>query len=121
MLRDAARKDVQAKAELAAEERLLTALVGEGAASETRGKFRRMLRGGELDDKEVEVSVAEPAGMPIGQLDIPGMPPGQMINLGEMMKGMFGRSAAAAADEGRRRPRRCSSARRPTGCSIPTR
>ncbi len=92
MRRDAARKDVQAKAELAAEERLVTALVGEGASSETRGKFRRMLRGGELDDKEVEISVAEPAGMPIGQLDIPGMPPGQMINLSEMMKGMFGRT-----------------------------
>ncbi|MDA8048906.1 MAG: ATP-dependent protease ATPase subunit HslU [Rhodospirillales bacterium] len=93
MGRDASRKDVQAKAELGAEERLITALVGEGASAETRGKFRRMLRGGELDEKEVEVSVAEPAGMPIGQLDIPGMPPGQMINLSEMMKGMFGRTA----------------------------
>ncbi len=92
MRRDASRKDVQAKAELAAEERLITALVGEGASAETRGKFRRMLRGGELEEKEVEVSVAEPAGMPIGQLDIPGMPPGQMINLSEMMKGMFGRA-----------------------------
>ncbi len=92
MRRDAARKDVQAKAELAAEEKLITALVGEGASSETRGKFRRMLRSGELDEKEVEVSVAESAGMPIGQLDIPGMPPGQMINLSEMMKGMFGRA-----------------------------
>ncbi|HTU56231.1 MAG TPA: ATP-dependent protease ATPase subunit HslU [Acetobacteraceae bacterium] len=92
MRREAARKDVQAKAELAAEERLVTALVGEGASSETRGKFRRMLRDGTLDDKEVEVSVAEPAGNPIGQLDIPGMPPGQMINLSEMMKGMFGRA-----------------------------
>ncbi len=92
MRRDASRKDVQAKAELAAEERLITALVGDGASAETRGKFRRMLRGGELEEKEVEVSVAEPAGMPIGQLDIPGMPPGQMINLSEMMKGMFGRA-----------------------------
>ncbi|HUC16532.1 MAG TPA: ATP-dependent protease ATPase subunit HslU [Acetobacteraceae bacterium] len=92
MRRDAARKDVQAKAELAAEEKLITALVGEGASAETRSKFRRMLRGGELDEKEVEISVAEPAGMPIGQLDIPGMPPGQMINLSEMMKGMFGRA-----------------------------
>jgi len=92
MRRDASRKDVQSKAELAAEERLITALVGDGASAETRGKFRRMLRGGELEEKEVEVSVAEPAGMPIGQLDIPGMPPGQMINLSEMMKGMFGRT-----------------------------
>ncbi|MGH7084160.1 MAG: ATP-dependent protease ATPase subunit HslU, partial [Acetobacteraceae bacterium] len=82
----------QAKAELGAEERLITALVGEGASAETRGKFRRMLRSGELEEKEVEVSVAEPAGLPIGQLDIPGMPPGQMINLSEMMKGMFGRT-----------------------------
>ncbi len=92
MLRDASRKEVQAKAELAAEERLITALVGEGAAADTRSKFRRMLRNGEFEQKEIEVSIAEPpAGLPIGQLDIPGMPPGQMINLTEMMKGMFGR------------------------------
>jgi ATP-dependent HslUV protease ATP-binding subunit HslU len=50
-----------------------------------------MLRSGELDGNEIEVSVAADAGMPIGQLDIPGMPPGQVINLGEMMKGMFGK------------------------------
>ena len=92
MLRDAARKDVQAKAELAAEERLITALVGEGASADTRSKFRRMLRNGEFEGKEIDIAVAEPAGgMPIGQLDMPGMPPGQMINLGEMMKGMFPR------------------------------
>jgi ATP-dependent HslUV protease ATP-binding subunit HslU len=91
MLRDASRKEVQAKAETAAEERLITALAGEQAAADTRSKFRRMLRSGELEDKEIEVSVAENPGTAIGQLDIPGMPPGQMINLGEMMKGMFGR------------------------------
>jgi ATP-dependent HslUV protease ATP-binding subunit HslU len=91
MLREASRKEVQAKAELAAEERLITALVGEGAAADTRSKFRRMLRNGEFEQKEIEISVSEPQGMPIGQLDIPGMPPGQVINLGEMMKGMFGR------------------------------
>ena len=91
MLRDASRKDVQAKAEQAAEERLVTALVGEGAAADTRSKFRRMLRNGEFERKEIDISVSEPAGTPIGQLDIPGMPPGQMINLSEMMKGMFGR------------------------------
>ncbi|HEX3399689.1 MAG TPA: ATP-dependent protease ATPase subunit HslU [Acetobacteraceae bacterium] len=90
MLRDLSRKEVQAQAELAAEERLITALVGEGAAADTRSKFRRMLRGGEFEQKEIEIEVAQPAGMPVGQLDIPGMPPGQMINLGEMMKGMFG-------------------------------
>jgi ATP-dependent HslUV protease ATP-binding subunit HslU len=91
MLREASRKDVQAKAELAAEERLITALVGEGAAADTRSKFRRMLRNGEFEQKEIDISVAESQGMPIGQLDIPGMPPGQVINIGEMMKGMFGR------------------------------
>jgi ATP-dependent HslUV protease ATP-binding subunit HslU len=91
MLREASRKDVQAKAELAAEERLITALVGEGAAADTRSKFRRMLRAGEFEQKEIDISVAEPQGMPIGQFDMPGMPPGQVINLGEMMKGMFGK------------------------------
>ncbi|MBO0711660.1 MAG: ATP-dependent protease ATPase subunit HslU [Acetobacteraceae bacterium] len=92
MLREAERKEVQAKAELAAEERLITALVGEGAAADTRSKFRRMLRNGEFEQKEVEVAVSDASGgLPIGQLDIPGMPPGQVINLGEMMKGMFGR------------------------------
>ena len=90
MLREASRKEVQAQAELAAEERLITALVGEGSAADTRSKFRRMLRGGEFEQKEIEVEVAQSSGMPIGQLDIPGMPPGQVINLGEMMKGMFG-------------------------------
>ena len=91
MLRDASRKEVQAKAELAAEERLVTALVGEGAAADTRSKFRRMLRSGDLEDKEIEIAVSDSGGSPIGQLDIPGMPPGQVINLGEMMKNMMGR------------------------------
>jgi ATP-dependent HslUV protease ATP-binding subunit HslU len=91
MLREANRKGVQAKAELAAEDRLVTALVGEGASADTRGKFRKMLRSGELEDKEIEVSVAEPQTMPIGQMDMPGMPPGGALNLGEMMKGMFSR------------------------------
>jgi ATP-dependent HslUV protease ATP-binding subunit HslU len=90
MLRETSRREVQAQAELAAEERLITALVGDGAAADTRSKFRRMLRNGEFDQKEIEIEVAQSAGVPIGQLDIPGMPPGQMINLGEMMKGMFG-------------------------------
>ena len=95
MLRDTQRKEVQAKAELAAEERLVTALVGEGAAADTRSKFRRMLRAGEFEDKEIDIAVADAGGgMPIGQFDIPGMPPGQMINLGEMMKGMMGNRPA---------------------------
>ncbi|WP_404830633.1 ATP-dependent protease ATPase subunit HslU [Sediminicoccus rosea] len=95
--RDAARKDVRAKAELAAEEALVTALVGEGAAGETRQKFRRMLREGQLEAREIEVQVSEPTGQPIGMMDMPGMPPGQMQNMQEMLGKMFG---------GRPKPRR---------------
>ena len=90
LLRDIRRKEVQAKAETAAEERLITALVGEDAAADTRSRFRRMLRNAEFEDKEIEIAVSEPAGMPIGQFDMPGMPPGQVINLTEMMKGFMG-------------------------------
>ena len=93
MLKESSRKGVQARAEQQAEDRLVTALVGEGAGGDTRAKFRRMLRDGELETKEVEVSVADSGASPAGAMDIPGMPAGQMINLGEMMKGMMGRAA----------------------------
>src|SRR6202158_6103934 len=73
MVREASRKGVQAKAEAAAEERLITALVGEESAADTRSKFRRMLRNGEFEQKEIEISVSDAGGMPIGQLDMPGM------------------------------------------------
>src|SRR5579863_4595803 len=59
MARERLRKEVEAKAELAAEERVLDALVGQSAAPETRSKFRKMLRDGELDDREIEVQVAD--------------------------------------------------------------
>ena len=110
MLREANRKSVQAKAESNAEERLVTALTGEHAASDTRGKFRRMLESGELEEKEIELSLEATPGAPVGQMDMPGMPPGQVINLSEMMKGMFGRGpqqmrrmTVAAAREALRR------------------
>jgi ATP-dependent HslUV protease ATP-binding subunit HslU len=90
MVREQNRKGVEAKAELAAEERLISALVGEGASADTRVKFRRMLRAGELEDKEIEVAVGEVSGTPIGVMD---MPQNGAINLGDMMKGMFGRQA----------------------------
>jgi ATP-dependent HslUV protease ATP-binding subunit HslU len=95
--REQARKSVQAKAELNTEERILTALVGEGASGETRMKFRRMLREGALESREIEVQIAEPQGMPIGMIEMPGMPPGQMQNMQEMLGKMFG---------GRAKPRR---------------
>ena len=98
--RENSRKGVQAKAELAAEERLVTALVGEGASGETRLKFRRMLREGSLETREVEVQVAEQGGgLPIGMMDMPGMPPGQLGNVQEMLGKMFG---------GRTKPRKMS-------------
>ena len=93
MLRDMRRRDVQSRAELAAEDRLVNALVGETASTDTKGKFRRMLRDGELEAKEVEVAIADQQAAPMGGMDIPGMPGGSVINLGEMMKGMFNKQA----------------------------
>ncbi len=93
MLREQNRKGVEAKAELAAEERLVNALVGESASADTKVKFRRMLRAGELEDKEIEIAVGETGGQSIGIIDMPGAPQNGAINLGDMMKGMFGRPA----------------------------
>jgi ATP-dependent HslUV protease ATP-binding subunit HslU len=98
MTRDAARHAVQAKAELAAEERLVAALVGEGASGETKMKFKRMLREGQLEQREVEVQLADAGGgMPIGMMDLPGAQGIQMQNMQEMLAKMFG---------GRTRPRK---------------
>ncbi len=93
MLREQNRKGVEAKAELAAEERLVNALVGESASNDTKVKFRRMLRAEELEDKEIEIAVGETGGQAIGMIDLPGAPQNGAINLGDMMKGMFGRPA----------------------------
>jgi ATP-dependent HslUV protease ATP-binding subunit HslU len=91
MLREQARRGVQTKAELAAEERLLSALVGEGASGETRMKFRRLLREGQLESREVEVQVSEPGpGLPIGMIDLPGNQGIQIQNMQEMLGRMFG-------------------------------
>ncbi|MBL8666962.1 MAG: ATP-dependent protease ATPase subunit HslU [Rhodospirillales bacterium] len=92
MTREKLRKQVAARAELAAEERAITALVGEGAGNETREKFRRKLRAGELDDKEVELQVADGAGMQLPTFDIPGVPGAQMgmLNISEMFSKAFG-------------------------------
>ena len=92
MLRDLKRRDVQAGAEKAAEDRLVDALVGATASADTKSKFRRMLRDGDLEQKEVEVQVSDAPASPIGQMDIPGVPAGGVINLGDMMKGMFGKN-----------------------------
>jgi ATP-dependent HslUV protease ATP-binding subunit HslU len=89
--RERMRREVAAKAELRAEERVLDALVGESAAVETRQKFRKMLREGQLAGKEIEIQVSDTGGgMPT--FEIPGMPGAQMgmINLNEMLGKAFG-------------------------------
>ena len=90
LVREDKRKEVSAKAHLKAEERVLDALVGENAQAATRDNFRKKLRAGELDDKEIEVQVADTGGMPT--FDIPGMPGSQvgMINIGDIMGKAFG-------------------------------
>src|SRR5882757_1236108 len=62
MTRERLRKEVQAKAELAAEERVVEALVGNSASSETKLRFRHKIRDGELDGREVDIEVADTGG-----------------------------------------------------------
>ena len=95
MTKAARRKDVEAQAQLNAERRVVDALVGANASEITRDAFRRKLRAGELDDKEIEVQVADTGP---GQFEIPGMPGGaSVINLSDMLGKAFG---------GRTKPRR---------------
>ena len=94
MNRERSRAEVRARAELATEERILDALIGATASPDTRTKFRRMLRNGDLAAKEIEVEVADAGGMPT--FEIPGMPGAQMgmINLNDMLgKALGGRTA----------------------------
>jgi ATP-dependent HslUV protease ATP-binding subunit HslU len=82
--RDKKRKDVEARAQQAAENRVLDALVGANASASTREAFRRKLRAGELDDKEIEIEVQSSGGMPM--FEIPGMPGAQVgaISIGDI-------------------------------------
>ncbi|MBF0666215.1 MAG: ATP-dependent protease ATPase subunit HslU [Brevundimonas sp.] len=84
MVRDKRRSGVKAKAEAAAEERILDALVGPGSQPATRESFRKKLRAGELDDKEVELSLADTSS-PMQGIDLPGGGNVGMINLSEML------------------------------------
>src|SRR5712691_11016752 len=92
MTRERLRKQVEAKAELSAEERVLDALVGTNASPDTRQKFRKMLREGSLDDREIEVTVQESAASSLPTFEIPGMPGAQMgmLNLGDIFGKAFG-------------------------------
>ncbi|HKS89708.1 MAG TPA: ATP-dependent protease ATPase subunit HslU [Stellaceae bacterium] len=92
MTRERLRKQVEAKAELNAEKRVLDALVGNHAGADTRQKFRKMLREGALDDREIEIAVQENAAASLPTFEIPGMPGAQMgmLNLGDIFGKAFG-------------------------------
>ncbi|HEX2524771.1 MAG TPA: ATP-dependent protease ATPase subunit HslU [Geminicoccus sp.] len=93
--RERMRREVAAKAEAAAEERVLDALVGAQASKETRETFRRRLRDGQFAEREIEIDVAEQPGAGMPMFDIPGMQGTQMgmINLGDMLgKALGGRT-----------------------------
>lgn len=89
MTRKKMRKEVHVKAEAAAEERVLDALVGNSATEETRQKFRKLLREGSLDDKEIEIEVLDNSSNSMPTFDVPGMPGAQMgmISLGDLLGG----------------------------------
>jgi ATP-dependent HslUV protease ATP-binding subunit HslU len=84
LTRERKRKDVQARAQKNAEERVLDALVGPGSSPATRDSFRKKLRAGELNDKEIEIELQATGGMPL--FEIPGMPGAQMgaISIGDI-------------------------------------
>src|ERR1700747_3558663 len=85
LTRERKRKDVQARAQQAAEDRVLDALVGANSSGSTKDAFRKKLRAGELNDKEIEIEVQTGGGgLPL--FDIPGMPGAQMgaISIGDI-------------------------------------
>ena len=120
LTRERKRKDVQARAQQAAEERVLDALVGANASASTREAFRKRLRAGELNDKEIEIEVQSAGGgMPL--FEIPGMPGAQMgaISIGDIF-GKLGGSRPRRAGSPCRIPTTSSSMRNPTSSSTPT-
>ncbi|MGN7437268.1 MAG: ATP-dependent protease ATPase subunit HslU [Alcanivorax sp.] len=92
MTQDEMRKTVKAQAEIYAEERVLDALVGDTAGEGTRQNFRKRLREGELNDREIEIEVLETANPMGNMMDIPGMPGASMgmVNIGDMFGKAFG-------------------------------
>jgi ATP-dependent HslUV protease ATP-binding subunit HslU len=96
-VREKMRKQIVAKAEVHAEERVIDALVGDNASSDTREKFRKMLREGSLAEREIEINVAESASSSMPTFDVPGMPGAQMgmLNIGDMMGKAFGQQTKA--------------------------
>ncbi|MCK0206794.1 ATP-dependent protease ATPase subunit HslU [Starkeya koreensis] len=99
LVREVRRKGVEAKAHLAAEERVLDALVGATASPGTRESFRKKLRDGLMDEKEIEIEVSGGGNQGMPMFEVPGMPGAQMgaISIGDMLGKAFG---------GRSKPRR---------------
>ncbi len=94
LVKEAKRKDVHAKAQMAAEERILDALVGANSSVATRDSFRRKLRAGELDEKEIEIEVAQ-SGPSMPMMELPNMPGASIgaISIGDIFgKAMGGRT-----------------------------
>ncbi|MCV6574318.1 MAG: ATP-dependent protease ATPase subunit HslU [Cohaesibacter sp.] len=91
LVRETKRKDVRAKAHGAAEDRVLDALVGPTASEGTKASFRKKLREGQLDDKEIEIELRD-SSSPMSSFDIPGMPGGSVgvMNLSDMFGKAFG-------------------------------
>ena len=91
IVKEAKRKGLEARAQLAAEERVLDALVGASASAVTRDSFRKKLRAGELDDKEIEIELAQGGGgMPM--FELPNMPGASVgaISIGDIFGKSFG-------------------------------
>jgi len=92
LTREQKRRGVEAKAHQAAEDRVLNALVGPGAGAATRETFRKKLRAGEIDDKEIEIELQGSGGGGMPMFEIPGVPGAQMgaISIGDMLGKAFG-------------------------------
>ena len=94
MTRDHMREDVKAKAQSAAEERVIDAIAGPDARSGTRDMFRKKLHDGQLDETMIELEVADTSN-PFSAMEIPGQPQGGggMMNIGDIFgKAMGGRT-----------------------------
>ncbi len=90
--RDNLKKEIKAKAEVNAEKRVVEALVGSSATNQTKEKYKKMLREGQLDNQEIEIELTSKSSSPLKSMEIPGMPGGSMgmINLGELFGKGFG-------------------------------
>ena len=90
--RENLKNEIKAKAEVNAEKRVVEALVGSSASNQTKEKYKKMLRNGELDNQEIEIEISAKNNSPLKSMEIPGLPGGSMgmINLGELFGKGFG-------------------------------